>query len=252
MKNDRDEEVILPQDSEILLSLVVPCYNESIELSENYIKACNLVNSLGIEIVFVDNGSTDDTWKLMTLMKKTAPKNIAFVRVGENAGYGHGIKQGLLQSKGDYIGWTHGDGQTDLMDVRKAFHILKSNPEVGIVKGMRKNRPILETITSSALGWICSLLFMRCFSEINAQPSIYKAVHLKNYNTLANNLLFDVDSYIYAHTNGASIMRFSVDFPTRKHGKSSWNTGWLSKTQFILNNLTHIISLRIKLMFRGK
>ena len=105
-----------------LLSIVLPCYEEAPSLPELYKKASFITDNYDIEIIFLDNGSKDQSWEIMQSLKEK--EKIRFVKLQTNKGYGFGIKYALNFCKGKYIGWTHADLQTDLFDVIKAFELL--------------------------------------------------------------------------------------------------------------------------------
>jgi len=128
------------------LSIIIPCYNEAKNLPL-ILKRCEEVVSKesNIEIVIVDNGSTDNT----SIVLDNLTSNISFVtrvKVENNLGYGHGILEGLRKAKGEILGWTHADMQTDIYDVLTGlnFFQITDKPEQLFVKGRRYNRPILD------------------------------------------------------------------------------------------------------------
>ena len=231
------------------LSIVVPCYNEAGAIQLNYKKACDLVSRESLEVIFLDNGSTDKTGEIFETLATDSPKSISFLTIKHNKGYGYGLKFGLSHCRGEYLGWTHGDGQTDLLDISKALQIINKNSGVGMVKGFRRNRALSEKLTSKMLEYLCTILFLRRFSEINAQPSIYFSGHLKNYETYSNDLLFDLDAYTWALVKGINAIRFEVEFPPREQGMSSWNSSIFAKFKFIARNIGHIAKLRLNLRF---
>ena len=96
------------------LSIILPCYNEELSILK-LVDRCLCIISDQLEIIFVDNGSTDNTFKILKTL--TLPSNIKVIRVKENIGYGHGILYGLKHAKGEIISWTHADLQTDISDV---------------------------------------------------------------------------------------------------------------------------------------
>ena len=107
---------------EFQLSLVIPCYNEAKNLDSLLDRCGMLTKTNGVEVILVDNGSTDNTrYVLETLIPKY--KSIRSIRVDENQGYGFGIIKGLQEAKGEIIGWTHADLQTDPCDALVGLNI---------------------------------------------------------------------------------------------------------------------------------
>ena len=73
------------------------------------------------------------------------------VRVEVNQGYGYGILQGLRQCRGEYIGWTHADMQTDPADILKALEIIEREQGLVFVKGKRKGRPLFDVFFTAGM-----------------------------------------------------------------------------------------------------
>lgn len=228
-----------------ILSIVIPCFNESTAIYDNYIKACCLGDLYPIEFIIVNNGSVDDTEIVISKLATLQHPSIKFITLKTNCGYGNGIKEGLKHCNGAYIGWTHGDGQTNLLDIERAFLLLIEHADRQVIKGSRVNRPFLDRIISGGLDLIISILFLRNIKEINAQPSIYKIQNKDIFASFSNDLAFDMDAYISYKMSDAREIRFNVEFPARKFGSSSWNRGALSKIYFIALMLIHVIRLRV-------
>ena len=148
------------------LSIVIPCYNEADNIPL-LIKNLDSVYKPDIEIILVDNGSTDDT--LPVLYKELKSVNnvlIRSIKVEKNIGYGNGIMAGVKEAKGEIIAWTHADLQTDVKDVYNGYEMFKSqsDQEKIFLKGNRKNRLFIDQILISLnifflryllrLGWI--------------------------------------------------------------------------------------------------
>jgi glycosyltransferase involved in cell wall biosynthesis len=82
------------------ISFVVPCYN-----SQEYMEHCIdslLIGGEDVEIIIVDDGSTDSTGKIADNYAKKY-KNIVKVIHQENGGHGEGINQGLKVASGKYF-----------------------------------------------------------------------------------------------------------------------------------------------------
>tara|TARA_B100000900_G_C20530220_1_gene695992 strand:- start:9 stop:428 length:420 start_codon:yes stop_codon:yes gene_type:complete len=125
------------------LSIIIPCYNEKSSI-EDLVKNCLENINDETEILLVDNGSSDNTFKVLSSLN--LPKNIIPLRVEKNKGYGNGILFGLNQSKGEIVSWTHADLQTDISDVTRGYKSYKDEliNKSSIVKGTRKKRNLFD------------------------------------------------------------------------------------------------------------
>ena len=115
----------------IKYSIVIPCFNEQNNLELLLKSLTKIHNKKSLEIIIVDNGSTDSSQELLiALKKKIKINNLKIVSLKENIGYGNGIMCGLKECRGDFLGWTHADLQTDVFDVLKGFDLIKNSPKI--------------------------------------------------------------------------------------------------------------------------
>ena len=132
------------------LSIVVPCYNEEENIPLLLERFDEVVQGKDMEVILVDNGSTDDSARVLNeLLPRYAFARTVTVEV--NQGYGYGILQGLKECRGEYIGWTHADMQTDPGDIVKALEITEREKGLVFVKGNRKGRPLFDVFFTVAM-----------------------------------------------------------------------------------------------------
>ena len=114
------------------ISIIIPCFNEEENLKHIFKKSENLFGKNNdIEVILVDNGSTDNTYEMLRDILNGQQHFIKVVRVKSNIGYGHGIMSGVNSASGEVIAWTHADLQTDPGDLLEGLKMLReiSNPE---------------------------------------------------------------------------------------------------------------------------
>ena len=202
-----------------LLSLVIPCYNEQRNLPRLVEKCVELVARRDVEAVLVDNGSSDDTPRLLPDLV-AGHERLRTIRIEVNQGYGFGILSGLKVARGDYIGWTHADLQTDPLDALTALQLLEAEgrPRDLFLKGRRYGRGLLDVAFTLGMTLFERLMLGRWLSDINAQPNIF---HRAFFEGLRNPPLdFSLDLYVYheAVRQGLRMKRFPVMFGRRSHG----------------------------------
>ena len=155
----------------IELSVVIPCFNESKNLRTIYENIKKKLIKKNIEVIIVDNGSTDDSSIFLNNIKDT---NIKVLKIKKNLGYGYGIIQGLISSKGKILCWTHGDLQCDFNDIIKSFQLYKkTNNRYLIIKGKRQNRSFSDEIMTKGMQLISSFILNVKLNDINAQPKMF-------------------------------------------------------------------------------
>lgn len=227
-----------------MLSLVIPCYNES-ESLPTLIGNCSALVSDEIEIILVDNGSSDNTPSILAPYEKNA-SGVRSIRVEQNIGYGNGILAGLKIARGEFLGWTHADLQTDPVDVlaAKSLYEKSSEPSNLFVKGFRTGRPLADRIFTIGMA-IFETIFMRTrMWDINAQPTLMPRSVYSAWRNPPIDFSLDLYAYYQAKKQGAEIRRIPVYFGPRTFGKSHWNTGIISRARFIRRTLSYSWKLR--------
>jgi glycosyltransferase involved in cell wall biosynthesis len=235
----------------IKLSIIVPCYNEAENLPGLLEAFGRVIATDDIELVVVNNGSTDDTENIIQeLLLKYSFATL--VNVPINKGYGHGIKVGLSNAQGSFLGWTHADMQTDPVDVIKAFNIIRQQPHNTelYVKGDRKGRPFSDQFFTIGMSCFETIYMGKLLWDINAQPNIFHRTFFEKWVVSAPDD-FSLDLYVLflAQHLRLDVLRFPVFFPERVHGHSSWNTGLISKWKFIKRTVDFSIHLKKGLNF---
>jgi glycosyltransferase involved in cell wall biosynthesis len=222
-------------------SIVIPCYNES----GNLLKLIDICKkelcANGVEVILIDNGSTDGSDKILKTIKDS-DQLLKSYRLEKNQGYGGGILYGLSKAKGQYIGWTHADLQTDPADVLNGFKLMDSDKI--FVKGSRVGRPIADNIFSIGMGIFESIILRTKLWEINAQPTIFSKKFFLSWSDPPEDFSLDLYSYVMAKKNNLSIKRLTVFFPERFYGNSSWNTGLTSKLALIQRTIKFSFQLK--------
>lgn len=231
------------------LSIVVPCYNESKNIPLILEKFDSVISRSDIEVLLVNNGSIDNSQEIL---EELVPQYsfARIVKVEVNQGYGFGIVSGLKEAKGEFIGYTHADMQTDPGDPIKALEIIEkqSDPQNCYVKGARKGRPLFDQFFTIGMSAFESLFLGTKLWDINAQPNIF---HRSFFDSVKESCPkdFSLDLYLLymAQKRGLDVIRFDVVFPPRIHGESSWNTGLASKWKFIKRTIDFSVKLKKEL-----
>ena len=224
-------------------SLIIPCYNEAKNIIPILEKVKNSFNPKIIELIIVDNGSTDDTQSILLNNLQSYPFARS-IRIPINKGYGNGIFEGLKKAKGEIIGWTHADQQTDLKDALQGFYFFKNNDKKNLfVKGTRKGRNFSDSFFTFGMSLLSSLTLNQFLWDINAQPNIFHKSFLKCLKNPPKDFSFDLYVIYKASKFNKIIKRFPVIFHNRVYGESKWNKNLNSKVKFIIRNISYIIKL---------
>lgn len=227
------------------LSLIIPCYNEAANLPL-LLERCKPLAATGdVEVVLVDNGSTDASPQVLAELLADAP-GCRSVRVENNQGYGFGILSGLRAATGDVLAWTHADLQTNPMDARRAFDLFRASPAPMrlFVKGSRSGRPAMDVVFTAGMSAFETLLTGKSMRDINAQPTMFHRSFFDRWTQAPSDFSLDLFAYWRARSEGLTIARIPVRFKARAHGVSHWNTGLAAKWKFIKRTVDYSLRLR--------
>jgi glycosyltransferase involved in cell wall biosynthesis len=122
------------------VSVVVPVKDEAENVAPLVREiAAAMAREPGHEIIFVDDGSTDGTPQALAALKATVP-SLRVLRHARNLGQSRGIRSGVRAAHGDIIVTLDGDGQNDPADIPALLEILRRDPAIGLVSGVRVKR----------------------------------------------------------------------------------------------------------------
>ena len=224
-------------------SLVIPCFNEAPNLPLLLERCRALGENDGIEVLLVDNGSTDDTPRVLAQSLPEYP-GCRSVRVEINQGYGYGILAGLRAAQGDILGWTHADMQTDPQDALTGLSYFGTDPEQIFVKGRRYGRPAMDTLFTVGMSLFETALLAKPMWDINAQPTLFSRRFFETWAAPPSDFALDLYAYYQALLQGKNVHRFPVQFGPRAYGVSHWNVDWAAKKKFIRRTVDFSIDLR--------
>ena len=228
------------------LSLVIPCYNESKNLPALLARCAVLSASRrDIEVVLVDNGSTDASPQILRELLPRYP-GCRSVRVEINQGYGFGILTGLRAATGDILAWTHADLQTDPADALRGLELFEKrrSPERLFVKGARFGRPAADVVFTVGMSVFETVLLGSRLWDINAQPTMFPRRFFDSWQSPPHDFALDLYAYYNARRTGMIVERFPVRFGERLHGHSHWNVNWAAKRKFIRRTVDISMTLR--------
>jgi len=120
------------------LSLVIPVYNESRRLEKTFASLSRFLKNApvpSVEIIFVNDGSTDDTLMLLNQFAHKVPARI--ISYPDNCGKGYAVRTGMRAATADYALFLDADMSTDLLMFERFAVAMQQG--AAIVIGTRKN-----------------------------------------------------------------------------------------------------------------
>jgi len=218
------------------VSIVVPFHNEEENITELYARLHSVMEEVdwAYQFVFVDDGSTDLTYKRLKDLAAIDPR-VAVVRLRRNFGQTAALAAGFANCKCDYVIAMDGDLQHDPAEIPRFLEKLENGYDV--VSGWRKHRIdnlLLRKIPSRCANWLMAKL-----SGVNIHDfgTTFKAYRRELLSQLP--LYGEMHRFIpaLASAYGASICEIPIQNKHRKHGTSHYN---LSRTFRVMFDLLTI------------
>lgn len=122
------------------LSLVVPCYNEEENIALFAETAERALEGIEYEIVFVNDGSKDNTIGELKKLVERRCANITVVDFSRNFGKESGMYAGLQKARGEYISFVDADLQQPVSVAREMMEFLEENDEYDAVACYQEER----------------------------------------------------------------------------------------------------------------
>ncbi|MBR4078257.1 MAG: glycosyltransferase family 2 protein, partial [Oscillospiraceae bacterium] len=122
------------------LSLVVPCYNEEENIALFAETAERALEGVEYEIIFINDGSKDNTIGELKKLVERQSANITVVDFSRNFGKEAGMYAGLQKANGDYISFVDADLQQPVSVAREMMEFLEENTEYDAVACYQEER----------------------------------------------------------------------------------------------------------------
>ena len=148
------------------ISLIIPLYNEQNRIKKNLSFIQNFLKKKKIEVIFVNDGSNDNSEKIIKkFISKNNKKFIKYISYKKNVGKGYAIKKGVLSSKRKWILICDVDmsvrpNQIDIWYKKK--YILKKN-EAYFASRKHSLSKIKTSLIRKSLGVIFNLIIFSLF-----------------------------------------------------------------------------------------
>ena len=224
------------------ISVVIPVYNEAPNLLELHdaLLAVFHANFKSYEIIFVNDGSSDETLSILKTLAEKTPE-IHYLSLKRNFGQSAALSAGLDGTNGDYIVTMDGDLQNDPKDIPGLVRMCREGG-FDMVNGWRKSRndPLLSKKIPS---WIANRMIRRItgveIHDTGCTLKVFRKEALKDLH-----LYGEMHRFIPAllHWTGSRIGEMEVLHHPRKRGKSKYGLEKMPRVILDLLNIKFLIS----------
>jgi glycosyltransferase involved in cell wall biosynthesis len=203
-----------------MLSIVIPLVNEAPSLGELHREIAAAVDALGLdgEMIFVDDGSTDDSWVTITRLS-AADQRIRGIRLRRNFGKAAALSAGFQAARGDLVLTLDADLQDDPAEIPQFLAQIQKGFDV--VSGWKRVRhdPWHKVFPSRVFNWLVGLLTGVKLHDHNCGMKAYRAVVLREVR-----LYGELHRFIpvLAAARGFRIGEIAVNHRPRRYGHSKY------------------------------
>jgi glycosyltransferase involved in cell wall biosynthesis len=165
------------------LSIIIPLLNEQESLPElhSWIVKVMKENNYSYEILFIDDGSSDDSWKTIENLSKENPcvRGIRFLR---NFGKSQALHAGFAKAQGDVIITMDADLQDSPDEIPGLFKMV-TEQNFDLVSGWKKKRydhVVTKNLPSKLFNWAARKTSGVYLNDFNCGLKAYKNMVIKN------------------------------------------------------------------------
>lgn len=164
------------------LSIVIPLFNEDESLPElhTWIKRVANQHNLSYEVIFVDDGSKDKSWKVIESLSQL-DSNVKGIKFQRNYGKSAALQNGFEMASGNVVITMDADLQ-DSPDEIPALHKMIMEEDFDVVSGWKKKRhdPLSKTIPTKLYNWAARRITGIYLHDFNCGLKAYKLTVVKS------------------------------------------------------------------------
>lgn len=220
----------------VLLSLVIPLYNEEGNIPQLLQSIDNALDDYNYEIILVDDFSTDKT---VNTIKSLKHKKVRLIELRKNYGQSSALAAGIDNAQGEFIITLDGDLQNDPSDIISMLERLQAE-DWDVVVGIRNKRKdsFLKKLPSKIANFLIRKATKLNIKDHGCALKVFKKDIAKELN-----LYGEMHRFIglLAYLNGARVGEIEVKHHHRIHGKSKYGLG---RTFKVVNDILLILFQR--------
>ncbi|TET53006.1 MAG: glycosyltransferase family 2 protein [Actinobacteria bacterium] len=210
------------------VSIVIPCYNEERGLPQLISKLAfikkNLSSSIDLELVFVDDGSIDATYKVLR-QKYNNSNNVKILKHAQNRGVGAALRTGFSEVTGNIIVTIDSDCSYDPRQIPKLINTLDKQTDIVIgspyhPKGGVEGTSFMRMFLSQSLSKVYKVLLS---SDLHTYTGIFRAYRrniIKSIDFKADDFISLSEILVKAILRGYRIREYPTILHCRKFGRS--------------------------------
>ena len=205
------------------ISVVIPLLNEEESLKElhDWIVSVMQSNSFSYEILFIDDGSTDTSWKVISKLSETNP-NVKGIRFIKNFGKSQALHAGFSKAEGDVVITMDADLQDNPEEIPGLYQMITQDG-YDLVSGWKKKRydsVISKNLPSKLFNWAARRTSGVTLNDFNCGLKAYANKVVKHIDVYG-----EMHRYLPVLAKNAGFTKIGekvVQHQARKYGKTKF------------------------------
>jgi glycosyltransferase involved in cell wall biosynthesis len=224
------------------LTIVLPAFNEEESLPEALEQCGQLMDQmpeLDIEVVVVDDGSTDGSAAMLKESSLTKPW-LRVIHHPVNTGYGAAIKTGFAAANGRYVFYTDSDNQFDILELREILPLIEG---ADLVAGFRVYRfdPLPRLVVSWAYNRLVRVLFRVPVRDVDCSFKLMRRERLDRLVLMSDDFFIDTEIVARARKWNWRIKEVGVRHYPRRKGTTTVKPGDIPRTLRVIGRMWRAI-----------
>ncbi|WP_333694418.1 glycosyltransferase family 2 protein [Flavobacterium sp.] len=205
------------------ISVVIPLLNEEeslIELHSWIVQVMN-TNQYSYEIIFIDDGSSDNSWHSITQLSQENP-NVKAIRFLKNFGKSQALHAGFAKAQGDVVITMDADLQDNPEEIPGLYNMIVQE-NFDLVSGWKKKRydaVVSKNLPSKLFNWAARKTSGVQLNDFNCGLKAYKNLVIKNIEVSG-----EMHRYIPVLAKNAGFSKIGekvVKHQARKYGETKF------------------------------
>ncbi|RYD53671.1 MAG: glycosyltransferase [Sphingobacteriales bacterium] len=230
------------------LSIVVPLYNEAESLPElmDWIARVCSENAYWYEVVFVDDGSTDESWQVIESLSKSFPEQVRALHFQRNYGKSAALNEGFKATRGRVVITMDADLQDSPDEIPELYRMIAQDG-YDLVSGWKKVRhdnAVTKNLPSKLYNWVNRKVSGIQLHDMNCGLKSYRSKVIKSIEVYG-----EMHRFIPVLAKSAGFRKIGekvVVHQARKYGVSKF--GW----ERFINGFLDLLSVQFMGRFGKK
>ena len=231
------------------LTVILPAFNEEGSIEQAVRRASEAVAPLvaSYEIVVVDDGSRDETPKILHELERELGAALVVVTRETNLGYGGALRTGFDAARGRLVFYTDADNQFDLRELSEFLPLMESQDAI---LGYRVGRQDggFRLFVSNGYNALASLAFGMSVRDLNCSFKLFRREALTSLHLEEDYFFIDTEIVVQLHRAGFRYVQKGVRHYPRTAGKSTVGPTDVPRTFLALMRLW----VKLRLLSSGK